>query len=101
MFRGRLMFPIFDLQRRPVALGGRIIPAVAARHGDRVGGKYINGRETLLFRKSHQLYGLDQAREAIRKTGEALVMEGYTDVVMTRQDGIEPAVAVPGNRNPG
>ena len=96
MFRGRLMFPIFDLQRRPVALGGRIIPAIAARHGDRVGGKYINGRETLLFRKSHQLYGLDQAREAIRKTGEALVMEGYTDVVMTRQDGIEPVVAVLG-----
>lgn len=96
MFRGRLMFPIFDLQRRPVALGGRIIPEIAKRLGDRVGGKYINGRETLLFRKSHQLYGLDQAREAIRRGGEALVMEGYTDVVMTRQEGIEPVVAVLG-----
>lgn len=96
MFRGRLMFPIFDLQRRPVALGGRIIPEIAKRQGDRAGGKYINGRETLLFRKSHQLYGLDQAREAIRKGGEAIVMEGYTDVVMTRQENIEPVVAVLG-----
>lgn len=96
MFRGRLMFPIFDLQRRPVALGGRIIPEIAKRLGDRAGGKYINGRETLLFRKSHQLYGLDQARESIRKGGEAIVMEGYTDVVMTRQENIEPVVAVLG-----
>jgi DNA primase len=96
MFRGRLMFPILDLQRRPVALGGRIIPEIAKRLGERAGGKYINGRETILFRKSHQLYGLDQAREAIRKGGEAIVMEGYTDVVMTRQEGIEPVVAVLG-----
>ena len=96
MFRGRLMFPIHDLQRRPIALGGRLIPAIAERQGDRPGGKYINGRETLLFRKSHQLYGLDLAREAIRRGGEALVMEGYTDVVLCRQAGIEPVVAVLG-----
>ncbi|MEM8669937.1 MAG: DNA primase [Planctomycetota bacterium] len=96
MFRGRLMFPIQDLQGRPIALGGRVIPDIAKRHGDRVGGKYINGRETLLFRKSHQLYGLDLAREAIRRQGEVLVMEGYTDVVATRQAGIEPVVAVLG-----
>ena len=96
MFRGRLMFPIFDLQRRPIALGGRLIPEIAKRHGDNAGGKYINGRETQLFRKSHQLYGLDQARESIRRGGEALVMEGYTDVVMTRQAELEPVVAVLG-----
>jgi DNA primase len=96
MFRGRLMFPIYDLQRRPIALGGRLIPAIAQRHGERAGGKYINGRETMLFRKSNQLYGLDLAREAIRRGGEALVMEGYTDVVLTRQAGIEPVVAVLG-----
>ncbi len=96
MFRGRLMFPIHDLQRRPIALGGRLIPAIAERQGDRPGGKYINGRETLLFRKSHQLYGLEVAREAIRRGGEALVMEGYTDVVLSRQAGIEPVVAVLG-----
>ncbi|MGI9472413.1 MAG: DNA primase [Rubripirellula sp.] len=96
MFRGRLMFPIHDLQDRPIALGGRVIPAIAERHGDRAGGKYINGRETLLFRKSHQLYGLQVAREAIRRSGEVMVMEGYTDVVACRQSGVEPVVAVLG-----
>ncbi len=96
MFRGRLMFPIQDLQSRPIALGGRVIPAIAERHGDRAGGKYINGRETMLFRKSQQLYGLDLARDAIRRCGEVMVMEGYTDVVASRQAGIETAVAVLG-----
>ncbi|QDT04542.1 DNA primase [Rubripirellula lacrimiformis] len=96
MFRGRLMFPIHDLQNRPIALGGRIIPAIGDRHGDKAGPKYINGRETLLFRKSHQLYGLQLARDAIRRNGEVLVMEGYTDVVAARQAGVESAVAVLG-----
>lgn len=95
-FRGRLMFPIHDLQNRPISMGGRIIPDIAARHGDKVGGKYINGRETLLFRKSQQLYGLGLARDAIRRQGEVLVMEGYTDVVAARQNGVEPVVAVLG-----
>ncbi len=96
MFRGRLMFPIHDLQGRPISMGGRVIPAIAERHGDRVGGKYINGRETMLFRKSHTLYGLQLARESIRRDGDALVMEGYTDVVAARQAGVESAVAVLG-----
>lgn len=96
MFRGRLMFPIHDLQNRPIALGGRLIPAIAERYGDDAGGKYINGRETMLFRKSQQLYGLQLARDAIRRDGEAMVMEGYTDVVAARQAGVEPVVAVLG-----
>ena len=96
MFRGRLMFPIHDLQNRPIALGGRLIPAIAKRYGDDAGGKYINGRETMLFRKSQQLYGLQLARDAIRRNGEAMVMEGYTDVVAARQTGVEPVVAVLG-----
>lgn len=96
MFRGRLMFPIHDLQNRAIALGGRLIPAIAQRHGDNAGGKYINGRETMLFRKSQQLYGLQLARDAIRRTGEVMVMEGYTDVVAARQAGVEPVVAVLG-----
>ena len=95
MFRGRLMFPIHDLQGRPIALGGRLIPQIAQRH-DEPGGKYINGRETMLFRKSQQLYGLDKARDAIRRAGEVLVMEGYTDVVAARQSGFQHAVAVLG-----
>ncbi|MCA9139512.1 MAG: DNA primase [Planctomycetales bacterium] len=96
MFRGRLMFPIHDMQDRPISMGGRVIPEIAARHGDKAGGKYINGPETKLFRKSHQLYGLQLARESIRKGGQALVMEGYTDVIAARQSGIEPVVAVLG-----
>ncbi|TWT79929.1 DNA primase [Planctomycetes bacterium CA13] len=96
-FRGRLMFPIHDLQDRPISLGGRVIPAIASKRGDDGGGaKYINGPETRLFRKSHQLYGLQLAREAIRRSGEVLVMEGYTDVVAARQAGVESAVAVLG-----
>ena len=96
MFRGRLMFPIHDLQNRPISMGGRVIPQIAQRHGENAGGKYINGPETKLFRKSNQLYGLQLARESIRKTGQALVMEGYTDVIAARQAGIEPVVAVLG-----
>lgn len=96
MFRGRLMFPIMDLQNRPISMGGRVIPAIAERHGDRAGGKYINGRETLLFKKSQTLYGLPAARDAIRKSGVALVMEGYTDVIAAHAAGVTTAVAVLG-----
>ena len=96
MFRGRLMFPIHDMQYRPISMGGRVIPEIAKRHGENAGGKYINGPETKLFRKSQQLYGLQLARESIRKGGQALVMEGYTDVIAARQFGIEPVVAVLG-----
>ncbi|WP_149499886.1 DNA primase [Roseiconus lacunae] len=96
LFRGRLMFPIHDAQGKPISMGGRVIPPIAARHGDKAGGKYINGPETKLFRKSQQLYALDKSRDAIRKAGQALVMEGYTDVIAAHQAGIEPAVAVLG-----
>ncbi|OYP35528.1 DNA primase [Rhodopirellula sp. MGV] len=96
LFRGRLMFPIHDAQGKPISMGGRVIPPIAERHGDKAGGKYINGPETLLFRKSQQLFALDKSREAIRKSGQALVMEGYTDVIAAHQAGLEPAVAVLG-----
>ena len=95
-FRGRLMFPIHDMQNRVISMGGRVIPKIAERQGDKVGGKYINGPETKLFRKSQQLYGLNLARESIRKRDQALVMEGYTDVIAARQAGVEPVVAVLG-----
>jgi len=101
-FRGRLMFPIRNLQGQTISFGGRIVPAIAERiaaaRGDESSGgaKYINGPETMLFRKSRELYGLDLARDAIRQAGEVLVMEGYTDVIAARMAGIEPAVAVLG-----
>ncbi len=91
-FRGRLLFSIRDPQSRPVGFGGRLIPEVPLSSP----AKYVNSPETPLFTKSRLLYGLDLAREAIRKRGAALVMEGYTDVIMAHQHGFEQAVAVLG-----
>ena len=91
-FRGRVLFPIVDMQGRGVGLGGRVLPSLA---GEGIA-KYINSPDTPLFSKSTLLYGLAVAREAIRKTGAALVMEGYTDCVMAHQFGFHNAVAVLG-----
>jgi DNA primase len=89
-FRARVLFPIRDPQSRPIAIGGRILP------GSTDPAKYVNCNETRLYHKSHQLYGLDVAREAIQKQRQAVVMEGYTDVIMANQFGISNAVAVCG-----
>lgn len=84
-FRQRLMFPIRDIQGRVVAFGGRAI-------GDGEP-KYINSPETPAYTKGHHLYGLDLAREAIRKAGHAIIVEGYLDLAALLQAGIEPVVA--------
>ncbi len=97
-FRGRVMFPIRDTQNRPIAVGGRILPEFR----DENAAKYINSPETRLYSKSEQLYGLNLVRDALerqRKDGKVrnvLVMEGYTDVVVTRQEGITTPIAVCG-----
>jgi DNA primase len=91
-FRGRVLFPIRDPQGRPVAFGGRILPQFAEQNP----AKYINSPETPLFSKSKLLYGLDTARECIGKSHRAVVMEGYTDVLIARQFGVASAVAVLG-----
>ncbi len=96
-FRGRVLFPIHDAhvrEARPIALGGRILPELAK---DEVA-KYINSPESPIYSKNRQLYALDQAREAILKAKPktVLVMEGYTDVVVAHQFGIDNAVAVCG-----
>jgi DNA primase len=101
-FRNRLMFPCFDAQGRAVGAGGRILPSdkppadKAAAEKSATGAKYVNSPETPLYSKSNLLYGLHLAREAIRKTHTALVMEGYTDVIVAHQCGFENAVAVSG-----
>ncbi|MEO2047534.1 MAG: DNA primase [Pirellulales bacterium] len=97
-FRGRLLFPIRDVRSRPIAFGGRQLPNSQPddsqqSHG---GAKYINSPETPLFSKSTQLYALDLARDGIARESELLVMEGYTDVIMAHQHGIDNAVAVLG-----
>jgi DNA primase len=91
-FRGRVLFSIRDLQARPVAVGGRVLPGL----GEPNTSKYINTPETPLFSKSRLLYGLDRAKDAITRSRTAMVMEGYTDVVIAHQCGLENAVAVLG-----
>ena len=90
-FRNRVIFPIRDRDSNTIALGGRVLPG-----SDAVGGKYINSPETKLFTKSQQLYGLDIASLPIRRLKQAIVMEGYTDVMFAHQCGITNAVAVLG-----
>ncbi|RMF86423.1 MAG: DNA primase [Planctomycetota bacterium] len=91
-FRGRLLFSIRNPQGKPVGFGGRVLPEL----GTGSPAKYVNSPETPLFAKSRLLYGLDLARETMRKTGTALVMEGYTDVIMAHRFGFTNAVAVLG-----
>lgn len=93
-FKGRVLFSIRDTQSRPVAVGGRVLPDAAATNP----AKYVNSPETPLFSKSHMLYGLDQAKDAIshRDCKTAIVMEGYTDCIIARQFGVENVVAVLG-----
>lgn len=91
-FRGRLLFSIRDVQGRPVGLGGRVLPESGATSP----AKYVNSPETPLFSKGNLLYGLDVARDPMRKARAALVMEGYTDCIMAHQCGFTHAVAVLG-----
>jgi len=100
-FRGRVLFPIRDTQRRVIAFGGRVLPEVAKQEEAQRGrppGKYVNSPDSRLFSKSEQLYGLDVAIDSISKSPEKnlVVVEGYTDVVMAHQCGMQNVVAVLG-----
>ncbi len=87
-FRDRIMFPIRDARGRVIAFGGRIIDAGEP--------KYLNSPETPLFHKGRELYGLYEARQALRKVERLMVVEGYVDVVRLAQSGIHYAVATQG-----
>jgi DNA primase len=95
-FRGRLLFSIRDARSRCIAFGGRVLPGATQSNPERTEAKYINSPETPLFNKSAELYALDAARESIGKEQGLVVMEGYTDVIMAHQHGINNAVAVLG-----
>jgi DNA primase len=88
-FRARIMFPVRDPRGRVQGFGAR-----ALRPDTKP--KYLNSPEGELYRKSRTLYGIDRARAAIAKTGKAVVVEGYTDVLAAHQAGIGEAVAVMG-----
>ncbi len=91
-FKGRVLFPIRDTSSRPIAFGGRILPAYAEENP----AKYINSPETKLFTKSKNVYGLDVARNHVSAEVPVLVMEGYTDVLIAHQQGFCNSVAVLG-----
>ncbi len=87
-FRDRIMFPIRNTKGQVIGFGGRVL--------DTGEPKYLNSPETPLFQKGHELYGLFEARQAIREAGYVLVTEGYMDVVALAQLGFPQAVATLG-----
>lgn len=96
-FRARVVFPIFDPSDRPIALGGRILPASpGAPPDERRGPKYKNSPESPVYSKRRTLYGLNWAKKDVIDSGEVLVCEGYTDVIGFFQVGLPRAVATCG-----
>jgi DNA primase len=87
-FRDRIMFPIRDRRGRIIGFGGRVL-------GD-AKPKYLNSPETALFHKGRELYGLYEARSALREISRLLVVEGYMDVLALAQYGVRYAVATLG-----
>ena len=87
-FRDRIMFPIRSVQGEVIGFGGRVL--------DQGEPKYLNSPETPVFSKGRELYGLHEARVALRQRGYALVVEGYMDVVALAQAGFANAVATLG-----
>jgi DNA primase len=87
-FRDRVMFPIFSQRGQTIGFGGRVMG-----EGEP---KYLNSPETPLFEKGREVYGLVQARDAIRAAGRVLVVEGYMDVIALAQFGVGYAVATLG-----
>ncbi len=89
-FRARVMFPIHNMGGRVIGFGARTLLK------DKKIAKYLNSPETPIYNKSHSLYGIFQARTAIRKTENCYLVEGYTDVISMHQVGVENVVASSG-----
>jgi DNA primase len=88
-FRGRVLFPIKDLHGNIIGFGGRAIA-----EGDNP--KYLNSPETILYQKSETLFGIDQAKQAIRRENQVILVEGYFDQMRAVQHGVEHVVATCG-----
>lgn len=89
-FRNRLLFPIRDLAGKVVGFGGRFLGDEGGPKGAHA--KYLNSPESEVFRKRELLYGLYEAQQAILESGEAVVVEGYVDVLSAQQAGVRGAV---------
>jgi DNA primase len=90
-FRGRITFPVHDLSGRAIGIGARILPGARDE-----GPKYLNSPETPVYRKAEVLYNLHRAKAAVSRSGEIVVVEGYTDVIALVRAGVETAVATCG-----
>jgi len=88
-FRGRLMFPIFNPTGKVIAFAGRVL-------GQEKTAKYINSSQTKVYNKSEVVYGVNFARNEIRKNKEVILVEGYTDVITLMENGIRNVVASSG-----
>ena len=85
-FRGRLMFPVFDAQGRPIAFGGRMLDPEGEP-------KYLNSPETSAYVKGRNLFGLNLTRDEVRRQGFAILVEGYLDLIVPYQFGVRNVVA--------
>ncbi len=91
-FRGRIIFPVFDLNSQAVGFGARVFK----EKNEKDVAKYINTPQTLLYDKSNILYGLNNAKLSIRKKNQCVLTEGYTDAIMAHQAGFDNTVAASG-----
>ncbi len=94
-FRGRIMFPVADLHGTVVGFSGRILDVTVDPHGPPPA-KYINSPQTIVYNKSGVLYGLDKAKQAIKKSDRAVLVEGQMDCVTSHQAGMTNVVASSG-----
>lgn len=89
-FKGRVIYPVHSLSGRVVAFGGRTLSR------EKTVAKYVNSPESKIYSKSHELYGIYQARNAIARKKFAILVEGYMDVISMHQAGVENVVASSG-----
>ena len=89
-FTGRVMFPVHSISGRVIAFGGRVL-----KQSERTA-KYLNSPESIVYNKSHSLYGIYYAKNAIVKENYCILVEGYTDVMRMHQTGVENVVASSG-----
>lgn len=91
-FRGRIIFPIFDANSKPIGFGARVFKDADNKEI----AKYINTPQTSLYDKSSVLYGLNFAKIPVRKNNQAVLTEGYMDAIMCHQAGFDNTIAVSG-----